>query len=129
MSAPPNIAQDKRVDQIIGTLLRTGVILAAAVVFAGGILYLAQYGADPTHYRAFQGEPFDLRHISAIFGDALALCARGIIQLGLLLLIATPVVRVAFTVFAFAYERDWIYVIVTLVVLTLLLYSLGAWHL
>jgi uncharacterized membrane protein len=44
------------------------------------------------------------------------------------LLIATPVARVLFTVFAFAYERDWTYVAVTLIVLTLLLYSLGAWH-
>lgn len=129
MSSPPNTAQDRRVDEIIGTLLRTGVILAASVVFVGAIFYLARYGGGPTHYGVFQGEPTDLRHVSAIFRDALALHARGIIQLGLLILIATPVARVAFTVFAFAYERDWTYVIVTLVVLALLLYSLGAWHL
>jgi uncharacterized membrane protein len=50
-------------------------------------------------------------------------------SLGILLLIATPVARVIFTVFAFAHERDWTYVVVTLIVLALLLYSLGAWHL
>jgi uncharacterized membrane protein len=128
LSAPPTPPQDKRIDEIIGALLRTGVILAASVVFIGAIFYLARYGASPTHYAVFQGEPSELRGISAIFHDALALRARGIIQLGLLLLIATPVARVIFTVFAFAYERDCTYVVVTLIVLTLLLYSLGVWH-
>jgi uncharacterized membrane protein len=122
-------AADRRIDEIIGTLLRSGVILSAAVVFVGAVVYLAQYGSSPAHYAIFQGEPSDLRHISAIFRDALSLDARGIIQFGLLLLIATPVARVIFTVFAFAYERDWTYVVVTLIVLSLLLYSLGVWHL
>lgn len=128
MSAPDTAAEDKRIDEIIGGLLRTGVILAAAVVFIGGVIYLARYGSSPAHYAIFQGEPSDLRHVSSIFRDALALHTRGIIQLGLLLLIATPVARVIFTVFAFAYERDWTYVVITLIVLTLLLYSLGAFH-
>jgi uncharacterized membrane protein len=57
---------------------------------------------------------------------SLALDPVGIIQLGILILIATPVVRVAFSVFAFAEERDWMYVVVTLVVLGLLLFSLTA---
>ena len=55
---------------------------------------------------------------------ALALHARAIIQLGLLLLIATPVARVVFSVYAFARQRDWVYVVVTLIVLGVLLYSL-----
>jgi uncharacterized membrane protein len=122
-------AQDKRVEEIIGILLRTGVLLAAAVVLVGGIFYLVRYGSSPTHYRVFQGEPDELSHVITIFRYALNWHPRGIIQLGILLLIATPVARVAFTVFAFAYERDWIYVVVTLIVLGLLLYSLGAWHL
>ena len=121
-------AEDRRMDEIIGALLRFGVILAAAVVFAGGVVYLVRYGWSTARYGIFQGEPSDLRHIGSILRDALAFHARGIIQLGLLLLIATPVARVIFTVFAFAHERDWTYVAVTLVVLTLLLYSLGAWH-
>ncbi|HWF39356.1 MAG TPA: DUF1634 domain-containing protein [Candidatus Acidoferrales bacterium] len=119
---------DKRIDEIIGGLLRTGVILAATVVFIGALLFLARYGSSPEHYRVFQGEPSNLRHVASIFHDAVAGDVRGIIQLGLLLLIATPVARVVFTVFAFIYERDWTYVVITLIVLTLLLYSLGAFH-
>jgi uncharacterized membrane protein len=121
--------QDKRIDEIIGALLRTGVMLAAAVVLAGGIFYLSSYGATAEHYGVFHGEPSDLRGVSAIVQDAVALHSRGIIQLGLLLLIATPVARVIFTVFAFLYEGDWTYVAITLIVLMLLLYSLGAFHL
>jgi uncharacterized membrane protein len=121
--------QDKRVDEIIGTLLRTGVILAAAVVLIGGIFYLARYGSLPAHYAVFQGEPGELSHVSAILRDAFARHPRGIIQFGLLLLIATPVARVIFSVFAFAWERDWTYVVITLIVLALLLCSLRAWHL
>jgi uncharacterized membrane protein len=54
--------------------------------------------------------------------------AAAVIQLGLLLLVATPVARVIFSVFAFAWERDWLYVLLTLIVLAVLLYSLFAAH-
>jgi uncharacterized membrane protein len=124
----PRPSQDKRVDEIIGMLLRTGVILAAAVVFTGGIFYLARNGSSPAHYAVFRGEPSDLNHVLGILRDAFARHPRGIIQFGILLLIATPVARVIFTVFAFLYERDWTYVAVTLIVLALLFYSLGAWR-
>ena len=68
------------------------------------------------------------RTISGIFHEALAFHGRGLIQLGLLVLIATPVARVAFSFFAFLHERDWTYVFVTVLVLGLLLYSLFGGH-
>jgi uncharacterized membrane protein len=126
---PESKQNDQRAEQAIGTLLRTGVILAAAVVFAGGLLYLSRHGESRPNYRVFRGEPADLRQVSGIIHDTLAWQARGVIQLGLLLLIATPVARVAFSVAAFAYERDWMYVGFTLIVLVLLLYSLSGGHL
>jgi uncharacterized membrane protein len=119
---------DKRAEEFIGNLLRAGVILAAAVVFFGGILYLVRHGSAPPHYRAFTGEPSELRHIPGILRDAVAFRASAIIQLGLLILIATPVARVAFSVWAFAQERDWMYVVFTLIVLSLLVYSLAGHH-
>jgi uncharacterized membrane protein len=122
-------AVEKCVERTISTVLRTGVIAAALVVLTGGMLYLPGHAFSPTDFRVFHGEPSNLRHVSGILKDAAALHSRGIIQLGLLLLIATPVVRVAFTVFAFAYARDWIYIFITLVVLALLIYSLEPWHL
>lgn len=115
---------DKKIDELMGLLLRTGVILAAAVVLTGGIRYLTRHAYPPTNYRVFQGEPENFRTILGITSEAKALTGRGLIQLGLLILIATPIARVTFSVFAFLYERDWKYVIFTLIVLGLLLYSL-----
>lgn len=117
---------DERIERVIGNLLRAGVILAAAVVLAGGVLYVAKYGGQKPQYGAFHGEPSDLRSVSRIFEDAVSGHSRGLIQLGLLILIATPVARVAFSVVAFAAERDWLYVAVTLIVLAILLYSLAS---
>ncbi len=119
---------EQRMDEIMGRLLRTGVILAAVFVSAGGVVYLARHQTPVTNYRVFQGEPEELRTVSGIFHGALALRGRGLIQLGLLILIATPIARVAFSVVAFLYQRDWTYVVVTLIVLGLLVYSLLGGH-
>lgn len=123
----PTAAIDKQIDIILSRLLRTGVILSAIFVLAGGTLYLAHGSALP-NYRVFQGTPAELRTVPGIFHEALAFRGRGLIQLGLLLLIATPIARVAFSVIAFLYERDWTYVIVTLIVLAFLFYSLLGGH-
>jgi uncharacterized membrane protein len=121
-------ALDKRAEVTIGILLRTGVLLAAAVVLAGGVFYLLRSPAPRPAYAVFRGEPAHLRNITGILRAARALDAGAIIQFGLLLLIGTPVARVAFSVWAFMRERDWMYVTVTLGVLALLLYSLFASH-
>jgi uncharacterized membrane protein len=115
---------DVQVEQAMGTLLRAGVILSAGVVLLGGVVYLARHGQEPVDYHAFKGEPEDLSTPLGIVRDALAFRGRGLIQLGLLLLIATPVARVVFSVVAFALQRDYTYIGVTLIVLAVLLYSL-----
>jgi uncharacterized membrane protein len=119
---------DQKMDEIMGRLLRSGVVLAATIVFVGGVVFLLRHPLPVTNYRVFAGEPEELRTISGIFREALAFHARGLIQLGLLVLIATPVARVTFSFFAFLYERDWTYVSVTMVVLGLLAYSLFWGH-
>jgi uncharacterized membrane protein len=54
----------------------------------------------------------------------MALRPASVIQLGLLLLIATPVARVAMSLVAFILQRDRVYVVVTLIVLAVLIFSL-----
>ena len=115
---------DYKAEQAIGIFSRTGVILAAVVVSIGGIIFLARYGGATPNYRVFRGEPGDLTQVSGILRQLGGFHSRAIIQFGLLLLIATPVARVTFSVWAFARERDWVYVGVTLIVLGLLLFSL-----
>lgn len=115
---------DQYVEELIGTLLRVGVTLAAAVVLFGGTIYLVRHGLTKPQFHVFKGEPSDLRTLSGIVKDALAFRGRGLIQLGLVLLIATPLARVAFSVVAFALEGDRLYVGVALIVLTVLVCSL-----
>src|SRR5260370_28096325 len=105
---------DEKMEQFLGNLLRAGVVLAATVVLAGGLLYLVRHGDEKPDYRVFRGEPADLRSPAGIVGDAWKLKSRGIMQLGLLLLIATPVARVLFSAVGFARPRDWNYVSLTL---------------
>jgi len=109
---------------MIGVLLRVGVLASALIVLFGGILYLARYGMTVPNYGIFRGEPPIWRSVLPIINSAFSLNPGGIIQLGLLLLIATPIARVVFSVCAFALQRDRAYVFVTLIVLGILLYSL-----
>jgi uncharacterized membrane protein len=118
---------DQRVEDIIGNLLRIGVGISAAVVLMGAAVYLVRHGLQHANYGVFHGEPSDLRTLKGIVRSAFEVRGRGIIQLGLVLLIATPVARVAFAVVAFALEKDRMYVIFTLIVLIILLLSLSGY--
>jgi len=115
---------DQRIEETVGKLLQTGVIGAAAVVTIGAMIYLARHAGEPVGYGLFRGEPAEYKTIGGILHGVATFQGRGFIQLGLLLLIATPVARVAFSVWGFAAEKDKMYVGVTLFVLAVLLYSL-----
>ena len=115
---------DQRIEVIIGVLLRTGVLLAASVVLIGGVTTWYATVARGRITPAFHGEPEGLKSIPGIAEGMAGLHGQAIIQFGLLLLIATPVARVAFSAVGFAMERDYMYVVITLIVLAILLYSL-----
>jgi uncharacterized membrane protein len=99
-------------------------LASAFVVIAGAVLYLGTHARQSVDYHTFHAEPEQLRGVHSVIHAALDGQATGILQLGLLLLIATPIMRVIFSVFAFALEGDRMYVLFTLIVLTVLLYSL-----
>jgi len=115
---------EERVDRAIGNMLRAGVFLAVAIVAVGATILLARHGAERPDYRVFKEGPGDLRSVGGTVARALGGGGRGIIQLGLLVLIATPVSRVAFSVAAFAAQGDKKFVGITLLVLATLLYGL-----
>jgi len=115
---------DQRLDLTLGNLLRAGVILSASVVFTGALVFLLRHGESSPDYHVFRQGPPSFRLVSGIFRGVGGLSGRAIIQLGLLILIATPVGRVAFSIYAFLRERDRLYTAVTSMVLMLLLYSL-----
>lgn len=115
---------DTKVQHAVGSVLRFGVLTAAFVAAVGGALFLAQHGAEPVQYAVFRGEPRELSSLVGILRGAVHLEARAVTQLGLLLLIATPVARVALSLVGFLMERDRKYQVITLVVLLILLGSL-----
>ena len=119
---------DQQMDNIIANMLRAGVMVAAAVVLLGGVMYLFQHPGAPPDYSSFHGEVQQLRDPSGIIMAALHGHARSIIQLGLLLLIATPIVRVFLCIVGFFSQRDRLYVAVSSFVLAILLYSLIFGH-
>ncbi len=115
---------DRRLETIIGRLLQTGVLLAAAVVAAGGALYLVRHYSDPANYRHFVAGGPAFQTLSGILHSARRLNGEGLMQLGLVLLILTPVARVAMAVVGFLLEKDRLYAVVSLIVLLILAISL-----
>lgn len=119
-----HLEKDRDIENIMGNLLRTGVVAAAVIVLIGAVLYLIKYGLSIPEYSVFRGEPAGLKSIGGIIGEAFSLHSRGIMQLGLLVLIATPVARVIFAIVGFSIEKDYKYTLISVIVLCILLFSL-----
>jgi uncharacterized membrane protein len=118
---------DDAIEEIVGRLLHVGVILAAAFVLVGGLRYLELHGGSPPPGSLFTGEPDELKEIAGILRGGRALGGRALIMCGLLVLIATPVMRVAASLVAFVHQRDRTYTALTAFVLALLLASMLGW--
>jgi uncharacterized membrane protein len=117
---------DENLEIAIGRTLQAGVLLAALIVLAGGVMYLLSVGGPRPDYSHFHGVPEHLRTPSGIWHGIMHGGAESVIQLGLLVLIATPVVRVILAGTGFLMERDRLYFWVSAIVLAVLCYSL--WH-
>jgi uncharacterized membrane protein len=115
---------DHEVDLVIGRLLQIGVAIAAAVVLAGSVMLLWHHGHDVVSRSVFRGAVGPLTSVGGIAHAAMAGDALAVIQVGLVLLIATPIARVALTLAAFAVQKDWVYTGLTGLVLAILLIGL-----
>ncbi|AFY31820.1 DUF1634 domain-containing protein [Calothrix sp. PCC 7507] len=120
---------ERQLEYLLSNLLKYGVLIASTVVFLGGVLYLIHHGTEPVKYQVFRGEPSQFRSPAGVINAVFSGSRRGIIQMGLLLLIATPIMRVIISLLAFLWRREFIYVAVTSLVLASLTYSLvGAYY-
>ena len=115
---------DRRMETIMGRLLQAGVLLASTVVAIGGLLYCKKHPHGIVSFRTFVGRPTDLLHPEELLRKVAAGDAAALIQLGVLLLVATPFARVVFAVMGFAMERDRLYVAISLLVLAVLMFGL-----
>lgn len=110
------------IQQLIGNTLRWGVTAACAVALCGGLLYLFKHGGEPMpDYTRFTGGETAYTTLRGIFGGLAAFEAKEWIQLGVLVLILTPVMRVALSLIDFLEERDWLYAAITATVLAIII--------
>ena len=124
-------AQTLRVELFIAQLLRWGVVISFVIVAVGigAVVVTGQTGShqirldDLDSIVQYRVSPDFPNSLGAVLSGVIVLKPYAIIALGLLVLIAIPVVRVAVSVVAFALERDWQYVVITAFVLGMLLLS------
>ncbi len=116
--------EDKKMEIVMGNMLRYGVLISALFVFSGAVIYLVQHGHEKPLYHLFSGEPYRFIHLGQILKNTFDGQARSIIQLGLLILIGTPIARIIFSIVGFILEKDYLYVTITVIVLMVIIISL-----
>lgn len=119
--------QERDMELFLGKFLRFGVMFSCAITLIGGVLYVYQqqgvlpdYSPIPDN-EVFPGVKEYLRSFSTIWQGVLALDGAAIIQVGVIALIATPILRVAISAFGFLIEKDYMYVAITLIVLGIII--------
>jgi uncharacterized membrane protein len=116
---------DSDVEKLVGLQLRYGVIISSLMVLIGGALYLFGYGRmNIPDYTQFIGEGPGYTSIKGIFAGVANLQIKEFIQFGVLFLIATPIFRIAFSLFAFVLEKDKLYIAITMLVLCVIFFSM-----
>ena len=120
--------KDTDMQVVIGWVLRLGVFASIAIVFFGGIIYLYRHGQTMEDYKAFNGLPVFLRSGDGVINGILTFRGRAIIQAGIILLIATPIVRVICSAVGFVVEKDWLYTVIALIVLAIIFISMISGH-
>ncbi|MGN6179925.1 MAG: DUF1634 domain-containing protein [Mucilaginibacter sp.] len=120
--------KDRDMQAVIGWVLRLGVIISIFIVFIGGVIYLWRHGHEVVDHHTFKGVPEFISTFHGIFANSFTLHGQAIIQLGIALLIATPILRIIFSTIGFALEKDKLYVFVSLLVLAIIFASMLSGH-
>jgi uncharacterized membrane protein len=117
---------EKDFQTIIGNLLRYGVWISLSVAFIGGIVYLMHHGNDIEDYSVFKENDRNIFEvITAIYNGVIQGNGESIIFFGVILLFLTPVLRVLLSLFSFLLEKDYMYVVITLIVIFIILVSVS----
>jgi uncharacterized membrane protein len=115
---------DEKLERIVSAVLKWGVLCALALAATGAGIHLRQHHSEIARYSVFHMEAPDTRTVHGIWFSAIRFDGRAVMQLGVIVLILTPIVRVAVAAAAFAFESDYLYAIVSLTVLAILAYSI-----
>ncbi|MDN5284162.1 MAG: hypothetical protein JWR38_436 [Mucilaginibacter sp.] len=120
--------KDTDMQAVIGWILRVGVLLSMSIIFIGGLIYLYRHGQATANYHTFKGIPDFVHSAPGIINGIITLRGQAIIQAGIILLIATPVIRVVFSAIGFVLEKDYLYTGITLLVLLIIFASMLSGH-
>ncbi len=116
---------DKDIQSLVGNLLRAGVYISMGIVILGGIIYLFDHSSEKINYAVFDMNKVSLKTVAAIFEEVITFKGAAIVQFGLLMLIFTPIARVMMAVISFFIEKDYLYVVIGLIVLAIIMVSLS----
>jgi len=120
--------KDADLQLLLGHVLRAGTVISITIVFFGGVIYLHRHGHLIADYKIFRGTPGFIHEPAGLFKGVMQLRGQAIIQTGIILLIATPVLRVIFSAVGFALEKDYLYVGISLLVLLIIFASTLSGH-
>lgn len=113
------------IQQLIGNTLRWGVTVACAIAFVGGIIYLWKHGGeemkDYSHFSYTDAHPAEYTTLRGIFGGVMDMNAMSWIQMAVIALLLTPILRVALSLIDFLQEHDWLYAAITAIVLAIII--------
>lgn len=117
---------EKDFQTIIGNLLRYGVWTSLSVAFIGGIVYLLHHGNELEDYSVFKENDRNIFEvITAVYQGVIQGRGEFIIFLGIVLLFLTPVFRVLLSLFSFFLEKDYLYVVITTIVIGIIVLSIS----
>jgi uncharacterized membrane protein len=118
---------DDQIQNVLARVMLIGVLVAAALMGAGLIWFLATHDGMPPGDHMFNGEPkyFEnpISMIQRVFDSKDVGHRRSLIMIGVVLLLINPLVRVAFAAFGFTAQGDKLYAVISLVVLAVLILS------
>lgn len=113
---------NQKMQLLISATLRIGVIVAVCIAIIGGVYMLSKHGLEPLpNYKTFHGSSEYVTSLGGIFSGLSSFRTESLIQLGVLVLMLTPIARVVLSIFDFAIQRDWLYAVITAVVLAVII--------
>lgn len=125
MKVPETKINDRGIEIFIGKFLRWGVLTSCAVAILGGVLYLVNHGMEVMpDYSVFHGEDAGYTSLPGIIKGLGTGSAKEVIQAGVIILLATPILRIFLSLISFILEKDRLYVFITAIVLCVILASM-----
>jgi len=123
-----NKLKDTDIQSLLGKVLRAGTVISMSIVLFGGIVYMCRHGYSVVNYHKFTGIPDFVQYTSRLIPGAISFKGQAIIQIGIILLIFTPIVRVVFSSIGFLLEKDYLYSGISLLVLVIIFASMLSGH-